>query len=325
VCGCKSVRDKAASQIFTLDILSQMELEKAYRGDWLARKIVDIPAFDSCRAWRSWQADQDQIEKLEEAERAFGIQRKVMDAMVKARLYGGAAIVLGVKKQKFEDELDIDKVGEGDLAFAHVITKWMIAPGPLVRDITSPWFGEPEYYQRSNTPITGPIGGVAPLETGVFGKEAGSMLNIHPSRVVRIIGNDYPNMEISPDAWGDSVLQTVVDAIKDAGLVGQSIAALTAKANVDVIKIPGLTQMLSTDKGTTALVSRFSQSNAAKSVVNSLLIDSAEEWNQLQVTFSGLPQVSAGCRSPAARICQNKQERWESGHCTRQAPHHYLR
>ena len=52
-----------------LDLLDQEQLQSAYRGDWLCRKIIDVPAFDSCRTWRDWHADNDQIEKIEEAER----------------------------------------------------------------------------------------------------------------------------------------------------------------------------------------------------------------------------------------------------------------
>jgi len=64
-------RDKAASQQFVWAPLDRQQLESAYRGDWLARKIVDIPAFDSCRQWRQWEAENDQIELLEEAARNF--------------------------------------------------------------------------------------------------------------------------------------------------------------------------------------------------------------------------------------------------------------
>jgi uncharacterized protein len=283
-------RDKAASQRFALNILDQSQLEMAYRGDWLSRKVVDLPAFDACRAWRQWQAEQDQIEKIEEAERALGMQRKVMDAMAKSRLYGGSAVLMGVKNQKFEDELDIDAVGKDDLKFVHVVQRWMIEAGPVVRDITSPWFGEPEYYMRTSTPIIPGLGGVK-LTPSELGYNPGDTLYIHPSRVIRMIGLEYPDFERAPDAWGDTVLQPVVDALKDAGLVSQSIAALVAKANVDVVKIPGLTQTLSTDEGTRKLLERFSNSNTAKSVVNSLLIDKEEEWDQLQVTFAGMPQI----------------------------------
>jgi len=44
------------------------------------------------------------------------------------------------------------------------------------------------------------------------GYAPGEALYIHPSRVVRLIGHEYPDMQTSPDAWGDSVLQPVADA-----------------------------------------------------------------------------------------------------------------
>jgi phage-related protein (TIGR01555 family) len=134
--------------------------------------------------------------------------------------------------------------------------------------------------------------------------------------VVRLIGLDYPDLERAQDAWGDSALQPVIDAVKNAGLVGGSIAALTAKANVDIIKVPGLTQALSTDAGTQKMVERWSNANVAKSVVNALLIDEREEWNQLQVSFSGLPQVlqmyltiaSGAADIPATRLLGRSPE-----------------
>ena len=84
-----------------LNLLDPEQLHNAYRGDWIARKVCDIPPFDACRAWREWHAEQDQIEKIEKAEADFGIQRKLMWAMSKARLYGGAAMIMGIEGQQF--------------------------------------------------------------------------------------------------------------------------------------------------------------------------------------------------------------------------------
>ena len=62
-------RDKVMSQtaIYNLVNFDMRTLEALYRSDWLSRKIVDIPAFDATRAWRSWEAEQDQIEALEKS------------------------------------------------------------------------------------------------------------------------------------------------------------------------------------------------------------------------------------------------------------------
>lgn len=308
-------RDKVLAQRPVLHMLEAEQLTNLYRGDWLARKIVDIPAFDATRAWRTWQADKSDVSKIEEMERSFGLQKKCMEAFVKARLFGGAAMVLGVKGAgDWNEELDIKKVEKGSLKFIHVVTGGrlpMVAAGPRVRDITSPWFGEPSYYQRSNQPpIPGP-GDIEPPKSIQIGKrQADPMLMIHPSRVVRITGLDYPDMETAQDAWGDSALQPVWDAIRDAGLVGQSIANLTARANVNVFKVPGLTQKLSSDAGTKEVTARFANANIAQSVINAILLDATEEWVQLSVNFSQLPQIvqmylliaAAAADIPATRL-----------------------
>jgi hypothetical protein len=68
-------RDKAVSTQYTFGLLTQPQLENAYRGDWIARKVVDIPAQDATRAWRAWQADEKQISALEDEEKRHNLQR----------------------------------------------------------------------------------------------------------------------------------------------------------------------------------------------------------------------------------------------------------
>src|SRR5262249_24433674 len=155
------------------------------------RKIVDIPAFDACRAWRSWEADNPQIEKLEEAEKAFGLQRKLMQALIKSRLYGGAAMGMGIENQRSDEGLGVYAGRPGYPKFIHVVSRWGLASGPLIRDITSPWFGEPTYHQRSNVVTPPQVQLKDPLEESSLGYQPGEMLFIHPSRVVRFIGHEY--------------------------------------------------------------------------------------------------------------------------------------
>ena len=267
-------------------------LDSLYRSNWLARKIVDIPAFDATRAWRKWDATQDQVEALEMTEKQFGMQRKLLSGLIKARLYGGAAMIMGISGQAMNEELDLDKVGKGDLKFVHVVEKWMIATGPRVRDIMSPWFGEPSYYMRSNIPIVESPGGVTPLPSFTPKGEAGNAIWIHPSRVVRLIGVEYPDIEMAQDVWGDSVLQPMYEALQQAALVSSSLANMIGDAKVDVYKIPGLTNTLSTADGTSQLMTYLSNANAAKSVLNSLIMDKEFEWSRIQTSsFEGVTQV----------------------------------
>ncbi len=70
-----------------------------YRGDWLARKVVDIVPYDSVRAWRSWSGHRADVARFEAAERRLGLRKTVQRAMTLGRLYGGGAILIGDGEQ----------------------------------------------------------------------------------------------------------------------------------------------------------------------------------------------------------------------------------
>jgi hypothetical protein len=57
-------RDKAVSQFWAYYPLDPEQLEAAYASDWVARKIVEIPAFDATRSWRLWQADKEDQKEI---------------------------------------------------------------------------------------------------------------------------------------------------------------------------------------------------------------------------------------------------------------------
>jgi phage-related protein (TIGR01555 family) len=130
-----------------------------------------------------------------------------------------------------------------------------------------------------------------PLELTSLGVKPGAMMYIHPSRVVRMIGADYPDMEMAPDSWGDSCLQAIHDAIRNAGLVSSSISSMISEAKLDIISVPGLTNSLSTTEGTAKIFNRFTNANAAKSVINRLLLDTDEEFDRREIHFSGMDKV----------------------------------
>jgi uncharacterized protein len=146
---------------------------------------------------------------------------------------------------------------------------------------------------RSNVVTALSPGNVEPVDKPTMGYTAGQALYIHPSSVVRLVGLEYPDMETAPDAWGDSALQPVQDAIKAAGMVSGSIATMISEAKVDVIKIPGLLNMLSTDSGTKEITDRFSNANVAKSIINALLLDKTDEWERMELHLTGYDKVMA--------------------------------
>lgn len=303
VSGLGTSKDPTTASRYCLELLDRNQLESAYRANWVARRVVDAIPEDCTREWREWQAAQDQIEKIEAVEKKFELQKKLRLALIRARLYGGAALVMGVDGGgEVYEPLDFDALGEDCLRFVVVLNRYELSAGPRIYDAESPWYTRPEYYQIS-TPMTGVV------EPGV--RDIG-VTKIHPSRVIEFSGNELPDWRLAPlgGGWGDSVLQTLDETLKDFGLTVGGIANMVNDAKVDVIKIPDLASKLSTNATTQKLFERFQYANIGKSTLNALLIDSAEEWERVTTTFSGLADIlreymtlaSGGSGIPVSRL-----------------------
>jgi hypothetical protein len=146
-------RNKAVE--FTLWLLDRATLENMYRGDWLARAIVDAPAEDMTREWRAWQASQQQIEAIESIEKTMDIRRKVRQWISKARLYGGAALVIGVDDGNDPSQaLDLEKCKKGCLKYVVVLHRWELNAGPRIYNVLDPYYTRAAYYTVA-TPMFG--------------------------------------------------------------------------------------------------------------------------------------------------------------------------
>lgn len=280
VSGLGTAKDKSSFNQFAMNMLQRDQIDAAYRSDWIARKIINVPVQDATREWRDWQATADQIEKIENVERELDVQRKLVRAMRFGRLYGGGALILGVEGAgTMDQELDLEMVREGSLQFIHAVNRHEITAAQLNLDLQSPLYGEPEYYERVASTIGTLIGP--------------SQFRIHPSRVIRFLGNEYPGQDVAGvvDAWSDSVMETVADAVKQTGGVIGGISALVNEAKVDIIKIPNLMRNLTTKGYSDRLRDRFELANIAKSHTNTIMLDKEEEWDRKETSFAALPDV----------------------------------
>ncbi|PSM18231.1 phage portal protein [Nitratireductor sp. StC3] len=291
VSGLGGAKDKATYDQFVLLAMDKAQIEAAYRSDWIARKIVDIPPHDETRAGREWQATAEQIASIEALEKEVGFWGKLARARRLARLYGGGALVLGMKDGEHDQPLNIEAVRKGDLAYLLAFSCHELQAGEIDRQFDSPNFGLPKTYQVSiaEAPVT-----------------------VHHSRVVRFVGAALPDMNLHAQAqgWGDSVIQSCYDAIHNAGIVTQGAATMVQEAKLDIVRVPNLSQHLNTAAGTTLIQNRFSNANKLKSLINTLLLDKEEEWERKQTSFAHFPelidrylQVAAGAADiPATRL-----------------------
>ncbi|MCD1645264.1 DUF1073 domain-containing protein [Aurantimonas coralicida] len=265
-------KGKAHGAAYAFTPMDPMELEAAYRGSWLARKVIDIPAMDMCREWRDWQAENDEIEKIEAEEKRLNVRGKALEAKTKARLYGGAAMFIGDGTTNQSEELRPERLANGGLKYLPVLTCHRLAAGELETDVASPWYGTPKVYT---------------LQTGT-----GAQVIVHPSRLVRFIGAPLPNTEtVVSTSWGDSILEAVSRALKDAEATAANVSEMTHEAKLDIIKIPNLTAMAADPDYEARLTKRVATSMMIKGLYNALIIDGEEDYQQKEITFATLPDV----------------------------------
>lgn len=286
-------RDKASASFYATPRLDDAQLLNAYRGAWLPRKIVDIPALDSCRSWRNWQADEPQIEKIEAEEKRLNLRAKVMEARIKARLFGGAAIHIGLGDAELATPLDVERVRVGGIKHLTVLSRRQLQPGEIDLDVVSEAYGRPRDYKLT----------------------AGDkvQVDIHPSRLAIFAGNQQPDIELvgaTDLAWGDSVLLSVLDAIKQADGTAANIASLVFEAKVDIFRIPNFMAQLRDEGYKTRLLERLTLAATAKGINGALLLDKEEEYDTKSPSFATLPDildrllqiVSGAADIPATRL-----------------------
>ncbi|KRG47353.1 hypothetical protein ARC20_03210 [Stenotrophomonas panacihumi] len=265
-------RDKAAASLYLLPLMDDHQLANAYRGAWLPRKIVDIPALDAHRNWRTWNAEQDEISAIEAEEKRLGLQGKSLEASFKARLFGGAALYIGTGDANPSLPLDPTRIGKDGIRHLNVLTRRVLKAGELERDPESPNYGKPSVYTLSTA--------------------AGGQVNIHPSRLVIYHGAPKPDPELDVgDGWGDSVLLAVMDAVKNADSTAANIASLVFEAKVDVINIPNLMNSLSEPAYEAELLKRLQLAAMAKGINGMLVLDGEETYSNKQTNFAGLTDV----------------------------------
>lgn len=268
--GLANPRDRIARASWITPTIDRMQLAAAYRGDWIARKGIDIPAKDMTRAGRDWQADGADIEKIEAEEKRAQLWGKVQKALKLARLYGGSAIILGVAQGNPWQPLRPNGLGVGSLRYLHVVDRHRLSLGPLNLDPLDPGFMQPTYYQ-------------------LHGQR--QQITLHPSRVVPFYGVQAPEAGGHDEFWGDSALLALDDAIKAAGLAQTAAFQLVGEAKVDVYKIKNLSQIAKSQVATDAFQARWRLAQDAKDNYSALITDADEEWDQKQINFSQLPDM----------------------------------
>ena len=265
--------------------LDHPQLSARYREDWLSQKVCSIIPQDMTREWRHFDSA-----SATEADKEFEVARKYREAYKWARLYGTSFIVLDIADgRQLDKPVNWRNLKPGCFRSMTVVDRTrIVATGDIDQTPMSPSFGMPTHYQFVNTHSP-----------------------VHKDRIIRFEGTELPIYERQRNLWySDSVLIPLMDQIDNFHVSSYAAAQMVQEANADVIKVKGLQNILSSDKGTAAMLTRFSDWKMIKSVFGVSILDGNEEFESKSVQLSGvkdliweyLKVVAAAVGVPATRF-----------------------
>lgn len=255
-------------------------LNSLYRNNWVVQNVVDIIPGDMLREWfaLTGDVDPDRQAAFERLCRVSKLRERLSTGLCWGRLYGGAVGIILIKGQDdLSTPLDVSAVLPGTYQGLYILDRWTgVTPGmELVTDPSDADFNLPEYY--SITDATGR-----------------TVTRVHHSRVVRFVGRELPYLEATAELyWGESEVEAIYADIKKHDNVSHNMANLTFRANMDVMTVQNLDQLLSV--GGTAQQRRFWETIQAQSVIKSnfgmQLINRDDTLQNYQYKFEGLKDV----------------------------------
>jgi len=240
--------------------------DAAYETNWLARQIVDVPAEDMTREWRTIKCDG--ADDIRAEEDRLHIPMDCNEALSWARLYGGGGILM-ITGQDLTKPLNLNLVRKGSLQRVIVFDRFDMQAMTLnTWNVLATNYLEPEFYTIN-----------------------GGGQQVHWSHFARFMGAKLPRRQrAQTQGWGDSELRKCLDDIMDIVASKDGIAELMQEANVDVITRVGLSDELASDQDD-AITSRYTLFAHMKSVVQMALLDGDETYDRKTLDLAGVAPV----------------------------------
>ncbi len=283
IAGLGTRRDKRTGSHYCRSVMHRFELDETYTTSGLAGRIVDLPVGDALRVgWeRTWDGvdkDQASVKLVEAAEKFFQIKPKLTEGATWGRLYGGAAIVIIMRGEKLDTPLNVAGIRKGALQNLQVLDRYRIQPsGKIDKDLNSPNFGKPLTYRIAE-----------------------SSVEVHWSRVVTFGGQMTPYFVKQfgwNQGWDDSVLQRVIDTVKNFDSAEAAAASMVYEATVDVHYMDRLREELIKPGGEAIVEKRLLAAQMGKGVWKTLILDNGKDgvggdkYEKKEMTFSGVEKI----------------------------------
>ena len=234
------------------------KVEDAFQNDGL---IIDSKTLST-----------DEIEKLRTTMEEEGDYEAIIDCIRWSRLYGGGVIVANTEQDPTKP-LDKKALKGQKLKFL-ATNRWQCtsqAVNPYVAD---------KFIFTDNM-----------QENDVLDPNAMSQ-EIDASRVAVFAGNSAPYLTRTIlNGWNASIFEGILEPIENL-LGGFNVTLeLLSEAKIDIFKISNLATTLNSPNGESLIKKRLEIATANKNYKSSLAMDMEDDYQQKQISFSGIPQL----------------------------------
>lgn len=274
-----------------------------YRSSWIVRKIVDVFPSDMVKNWIKFNSslDPEKISKINSVIRKTKTKEKIKEGLRWARLYGGAAgLILIDGDEDLSEPLDYDAIMLDDYKGLLIFDRWNgVYPDiELEDDISDEEYGYPKYYSISLSEANSNL---------MLSYNKQDLVKVHHSRIVRFNGRDLPLWERQAEMfWGESEIEIVFEELKKRDNTSANIASLIFLANIRVLKMNDLGQLLgaSTQKAQENLYKVLQAQNQLMSNMGIYVMDKDDDFGTEQYSFGGLNDIYESFMLDIAGACE---------------------
>ncbi|MFD0965277.1 anti-CBASS protein Acb1 family protein [Seminibacterium arietis] len=250
------------------------QLDALWKQNWIVQKICNKKARDMTRKWRnifSNDLDAEHLEKIESIERKIKLKETLEKGCAWASLYGGVAILVLTERS----------------------TTFPLKPGQHIEKLIILEQSKVQPKGERNENVFDDNFGKYDIYT-VNGK-----IDVHYSRLLFINAVDRPLEEQHNQFWGLSDIEQAYEVLKRYDALSTNTGDLVQESKVDVFKMDGLTNKLAAGFESD-IAKAMTSIQLIKSSTNILLIDKDNEYDQKELTFTGLRDLLIEFRNAVA-------------------------
>ncbi len=307
--GIGTPEDKRSGTRFSLSVVPSAQAMEMWRGNDLAKRIIEERAEDALREGFAIKTDDKEIaEKVMDALEALpgpmhigkGWKRNLLRVRQIENAVGGGALwpVINDGAGSMSEELNEGAIGK--IERLQVFESRELRPSRKYADPLHPKYGEPSHYYVvpiGDTTVASPDG------TSAFAE-------IHETRLIIFPGVRVSREELSgvEQGWGDNVITPIRAVLNDFEMIYGGAANLLSDFAQAVLKIENLAELLALQDGTAQ--TRLSETNRWRSSLRALVLDKNDSFERVTTPLTGLPEmmdrfmyrVAAAARYPVSKL-----------------------